>query len=600
MSFLNPWAFLGLLSLPAIIALHWHFERQRRVIVSSMFLWRFLDEKFQGRKMSFLHITWLLILDLLIALLLTLALTRPVLALPVLGSSEHQLTILLDDSASMLALDGASDRFTNAKQLAASLIEDSGPKDQIALITFGGTSELVGISTGKEAESLANQARQLSPIGRGEDFRAGLAAALRLVDEQLPQVVYVITDAAFTLPPLEDFPLEITWLLLGEGDNNQAILDLDVESGIQAQSNLFFRIANYSSVSTNRQLEVKVDGQVVSTIFLELPPDSIIPQTFSLTGAGEYISVKLLGLDNMPADDSAVLGVIGDTRVKVAVVADNPYPLDRAILTIPGTDLDVYPTGLLLNEIEYDLIIYRGTVPDRWPAGTVLVFDPPPTTSVIPVGTPVEVADQLSIAHGSILEGLGLDSVRWEFASVFGKLEYYNEIATAGDLPFVLRWQTDLSDVYIFAPLLASGNFTKHPAFPILLSRFVSLARDFTPNPAYLAGDQIVLPDGEITLEYPSGKIVESIVAQQLELSESGLYTFTVSNPIGGVRESVFGVNLGEEEESDIARREWSADIASIEEEVDRSWQRVEVDLGPWLLGFSVILLLIEAWRAWR
>ena len=144
MSFLHPWAFLGLLSLPAIIALHWHFERQQRVIVSSIFLWRFLDEKFQGRKISFLHISWLLLLDLLIALLLTLALSRPVVKLPALGTGEHQQIILLDDSGSMLAVDGSSTRFETARQIAANLVNAAGPKTQIVVITFGGEVEVVG------------------------------------------------------------------------------------------------------------------------------------------------------------------------------------------------------------------------------------------------------------------------------------------------------------------------------------------------------------------------------------------------------------------------------------------------------------------------
>ncbi len=66
------------------------------------------------------------------------------------------------------------------------------------------------------------------------------------------------------------------------------------------------------------------------------------------------------------------------------------------------------------------------------------------------------------------------------------------------NLPFILHQQTLESDVYLFAPLLDAGNFTKHPAFPILLSRFVTLSRDFTPQPSYLVGDRITLPSGEL------------------------------------------------------------------------------------------------------
>ncbi len=155
MSFLHPWAFLGLLSLPAIIALHWHFERQRRVIVSSMFLWRFLDEKFQGRKISFLHISWLLLLDLLIALLLTLALTRPVVKLPALGTGEHSrsscwmiLAVCWPWMAARPALQCQTDRCRSGQR--------GRPQNpESVVITFGGEVEIVGASTGEEGDGLA-------------------------------------------------------------------------------------------------------------------------------------------------------------------------------------------------------------------------------------------------------------------------------------------------------------------------------------------------------------------------------------------------------------------------------------------------------------
>jgi hypothetical protein len=500
----------------------------------------------------------------------------------------------------MLALDRDTNRFTTAKQIAAGLVRDSGRNDELVLITFGGQAELVAAVSGKEADTLNSQLHQLAASGRGEDLRVALATAERFTDQQLSHTIHVITDGAFTLPPLDDLPLEIDWHLVGDGDNNQAVIDLALEKGRQAKSELFFRIANYSKAAVTRQVEISVDGSVIANQTIELPPDSITPQTAALTGVREFVSVRLLGLDQMPGDDSAVLGASGKSLVKVAVVAENPYPLDRAIETIPGTQLEVFPPSVFVNDGRYDLVIYRGTVPAVWPAGTVLVFDLSPVNAVISVGPPVSLAVQPKFIPGSILDGAGLDSVRWEIASDLSEVTGFEELASAGDLPIILHQHSETSDVYLFAPLLGSGNFTKYPAFPILLSRFVSLARGFVPQPSYLVGDRLALPAGDYSLELPSGELLESSESRQIELIETGLYHFSVVDLLGGKREVVFGVNLGEVDESAIASHDWRTELALAGSESDRSWQRVEVDLTPWLLGITVFLLLIEAWRAWR
>ncbi|MBN2045160.1 MAG: BatA and WFA domain-containing protein [Anaerolineales bacterium] len=599
MNFLNPWAFLGLLSLPAIIALHWHFQRNSRVVVSSMFLWRFLDEKFQGNKMNFLHISWLLILDLLVALVLTLALTRPVLELPSFGAGIRQQVILLDDSASMLALEGSSNRFAEAIEVAAGIIEDSGDKGEVVLITFGGKAELVAQGVDEDFSAFASRVRQLQASGTGEDLRAALAIAQRLENPRLPQSVTIITDGAYPVPSLDGFPQEIEWSFVGDGDNNQAVLDLSVEGSRQAQVDLFFRLANYSRQPVTREVEVSVDGSQITSLALELPPNSLTPQTVAVTGGGESVSVQLLGTDQMPADDVAVVGTARDREVKVAIVANTPYPLDRAIETIPEASLDVFtPAGFLNNET-YDLVIFRDFVPPVWPSGITLIFDPPPISSVISVGDLIAVQSQAEVLPGSILIGAGMESVRWEFGYDLSDVQNFEPLAEADNIPLVLHQKTGQSDIYLFALLLEAGNFTKHPAFPILLSRFVSQARDFAPQPGYLAGDVLILPDGETSIQTPSGELISGEETGKINLVEPGLYRYLAADNFGGIHEVLFGVNLGEADESDITPQDWRAGVAVFTPE-DGGWQRVEVHLGPWLLAIAIILLMVEAWRAWR
>ena len=123
MSFLFPLGFLGLLSLPVIALLHLQQDRPRRFVVSSLRLWNFLEEDERGGKPRRLPLTPLLVLDVTLGLLFTLALARPQVTLPVLRQPRHAI-ILLDISTSMAAEDVSPSRFARARGDVQDLIAD--------------------------------------------------------------------------------------------------------------------------------------------------------------------------------------------------------------------------------------------------------------------------------------------------------------------------------------------------------------------------------------------------------------------------------------------------------------------------------------------
>ena len=604
MSFLNPWAFLGLLTLPAIVAMHLHLERNRRVIVSSMFLWAFLDEKFQGKTPKFIRISWLLLLDLGIAALLTLALARPVLQFPSLGGGPVQQIILLDDSASMLALDGDPDRFSLAQDLVISLIEVAGRESQSVVFTIGGDVEMVGATREIGERQLVRAVEDLSPLGLGVDLRAGLAAAQSAASSELPVEVYVISDAAFDLPPVDDFPLEVQWVFIGFEGSNQAVVDPQLGKLQAGQRELFFRLANFSGQETVREVELSVDGEVVRTWTVTLAPRAVLPQVVRLTGQLSTVQISLLGSDLNLQDDTASLGVGPDGVVQVAVVAADPMPLDRAVSSIPNAALTLLTPEEYIAEMDFDLVIFRGVVPERWPEGVSLVFDPPPGNALVPVGGLAPVGAVTSSQPAAVLDGVDLAGVRWGLASQVVAEDGYDVLARADRLPLLLHLESANQDVYILTPELTGGNFTKHPAFPILLSNLVELARPFAPQSAYLAGERLdigQLSDGQDPeLRLPDGGTEELTAGQSVELSEPGLYRLTSTDQYGEPIEAAFGVNLGNLDESDITPREWRSDFveAQLDEPAER--QSIDVPLGPWLLAMAVVLLALEAWRAWR
>lgn len=613
MSFLNPLGLLGLFGIPVVIGLHLHLERNRRVLVSSMFLWKFLDAKFQGQKPKFVRFTWLLFFDLALVILFSLALAQPQLKLPALGGGAVQKIILLDDSLSMLARDGEPDRFALGQDVAVGLIEDSRRRDEVVVITVGGAAEVVGSTLdGAGKREIVQAVRDLSPAGYGVDLRNGLAAAQLYAASDLPVEVTVITDAAYPQVDLSDFPFAITWAFIGFQVNNQAVLGISLEPQADGAVRLFCRLENYSSQQADRDVEIWVNGEVYRQERVSLLPDGVIPLALSLPGSTTQVEVRLLGEDTFPEDDRAVAALVDTSPVQVALVSNNPGELGRAVSAVSDAQLTVYAPGDVLPDIIYDLVLFRGVVPQQWPQGTVAVFDPPKTNDLFSLGEERLIQSPLRQEDHPVLQGVQLERVRWDSAADFSGvtpagqagLEMVNTLVADGDQPLLMEMNYADGKKLIFLPNLGAGNFTKDPAFPILIGNLVAYSREIAPQEAYLLGDELVIPAGilsqEASLTAPDDNNPTRIREAQVRLAETGFYTLEYADALGEMQEVYLGVNAGDPLESEIAPQDWRFTVEAEQAEQVYDGQVIEVNLGPWLLWMAVILLGLEAWRAWR
>jgi len=602
MTFLNPLGLLGLLSLPLIVGLHLHLERNRRVVVSSMFLWSFLESKFEGQKPKYILVSWLLLLDLLIAALLSLAFARPVVKIPVFRGETIQRIILIDDSTSMLTLDGNPDRISVAKELAIRLIEETGPRDESIVITIGGTATLLGSTFHINKEELIRVVKELNVLGTGIDLRAGLALAEGDARTDLPTEVFVLTDAAFDAVTLVDFPIDIEWVFIGFEENNQAIIDPILEKK-SSKFELFFKLVNYGSSEIDRELEIRVNGEVVSQQTIHLMPFSILPKVISLSGEIQWVEVLFNEQDALPIDDVAVVSLVPPPVVSVALVTNLPDPIDRAINAIPNTDLTIINPLDYSANAKFDLTIFREALPANWPSGKLIVFDPPMGDPRIELSRLERIISPLEMKSHKIIDGVDFSGVRWDYAWTTREPLEGDRLVHSENLPLLIRQVVNDSEIFVFLPQLTSGNFVKHPIFPIFLSNLVTYSRSFVPEQQYLWGGRLFLGNltesHEVSIQTPA--FIDDIKLQQsyLPLDEVGLYTLEIRDPLGERRYS-FGVNAGDNLESDIRPKEWRTEVSSTEQLDDPMPQTVEVKLSSWLLLFAVLILPLESWRAWR
>lgn len=612
MSFLFPLGLLGLLTIPVIVGLHLHLERNHRVLVSSMFLWQFLDAKFQEKKPKFVRFSWLLFFDISLAVLFSLALTQPQLRLPALGGGAVQKIILLDDSVSMLAQDGEPDRFSLVQNVAVGLVEDAGRRDEIVMMTVGGVVEMVGTTQEMGKREIIQAVRKLSVGGYGTVLRTGLAAAEQYLLADIPIEVYVITDAAYPAVDLSDFPYEITWAFIGYEANNQAVVDLTLETQQDGSVMMFARVLNYSPQGVDRDVEIRVDGELYHQERLTMAANAAMPLTLSLPSGTQMVDVNLLGEDSLPEDDQAAAARRSDTTIQVALVTDTPGEVARAVASVANAQLTVYAPDDVIPEIIYDLIIYRGVLPGRWPQGTVMVFDPPAENPLIALGGEMVIQPPLNWEAHPVLENVALENIRWSSAPEFlgvseageGDLQGVNVVASDGDQALLVELKYPDGSKLVFLPNLGQGNFTKDSAFPVMVGNIVAYSQNLLLDGSYWFGETLQIPETILSqgaaVKVPSGENYAEIAGEKMVLGELGEYSLEYTDRLGEVQTYSFGVNAGDSQESNITPQAWRFEIETDQTEQDYGVQMIEVNLGPWLLLLAVGLLLLEAWRAWR
>lgn len=607
MSFLNPFGLLGLFSLPIIVGLHMHRERNRSVTVSSLNLWSFLEVQLRGAKPQQIKLTWLLILDLMIAILLSFAFSRPEVSLPYSFQQEKHVIILLDDSLSMLATDVFPTRFAQAKTDIQELIDGLGSDSLISVITFGGDVVLIGDTRQISVQALRSELINLEAGNIGVEIIPALSMAFSLSDEQLPIELHIFTDGAYEEPDISVSPSLLYWHIIGENPENQAVVALNTMEIGKNSFQVFATIVNFSETRITRDLILLSDGVEVNSLSVELEPYAEFSHIWNITGRLKMVSVALSGDDNLIEDNIAGMGIASDSSVRVALISDNPEPIDKAILSALNVDLQLLSPSEYLHGMDFDLFVFRGFLPNDWPVGNVLILDPPEGSGLLRINGSQLIVSQLQYEEHGLLNGIDFGGVRWGAA---WKPESWREdfipVLSSGEIPILLTGNLGFTDLVVFLPILEEGNFIKHPAFPIFISNVLSTARKFKFPSQVAIGSELPFPS---TDKYPQIIVTDPLgnsfnVRKQSDLSYGemklpGLYQIKVTDLDGNSEEFEISVNAGSMDESNLVSQEWAKNIGEVDSDQDLK-DTLKVDLTPWLLSIVMVLVFVEAWRAWR
>jgi hypothetical protein len=618
MTWLAPLGLLGLLALPLIVLLHLLRERSRRARISSLELWRWLEKEVRGPRLRRIPLTWILLLHLLAAALLAVAVAQPQVQVALAFARGQRLILVVDTSTSMGAAfaGGSGSRLAQAQAQGTALLAGLRPNDSAALITAGPRAEQIGDSAAADAQpdtaALAAALAALRASGAGSDWDGALALAAAAVLPDRANRIIILTDGAFEFPEHLaelDLPALVEWRLVGGPRPNQAVIALAARAAPSGAVQVFARLANFSDSAVDQTVTLLADGQAEDEYPLSMEASQVVAQAWTLPPGVSTVQVRLRGGDALPADDQAALGVTDGRPVQALLVAEDPAEVGRALEALPGIHLTtVHPDDYSQFEAQ-ELTVFHGWLPTEWPRGGVLVIEPPAESALLPAAGVERVAALPRASSDPLLADVDLARIRLGSAL---RLQPGGSLATVladtNDLGLVWRGAAGASRLVIFTFRLDDSNLTSRADFPILVANAVSTLLAAQLPPVVAPGHAIPLPSAQLfpalTVTMPDGQVLNFGADRPAVFDRTqapGLYLLRGQGAGGETWQGAFGVNAGAPQESELRLNARPAFATSVSGVGGVLIQRVAVlDLWPWAAGLVLLVLLVEAWLAWR
>jgi len=359
------WAFLSLIPLAAVYFLK---VRPRRKPTTAFFLWnRVFQEKRTSSLFRRLRDFWSLLLMALVFSAVVLALTDPQWT----GDQRKDTLLLIDNSASMNARDGAGARLDRAKQIAADIVRAFNGVQRAAVATVG--NELTYRS------HLTDNPRQLLDAIESiepSDYAFKADALLAADAEHSPgneHRVILISDGCFDQAGL---PQRMELFKVGDGGENIGIVAADMRylPGSDQRLGLYVQVASTHKQTVQKDLLIgrndEEEGErLMRLIPLEIEPGLNEPQVLTLDNAAPGRWFARLDVDDaLERDNMANLAVEPPRPIRMAVQSGDRFFLENSVTAFSrGAGL------LALTDETPQIVLARKSTPD---APCALIFQP--------------------------------------------------------------------------------------------------------------------------------------------------------------------------------------------------------------------------------
>lgn len=345
--FTYPWAFLGLLAIPALVVVYCLHNRFRRQPVSSLMLWQDHREvRATGTRLDRLQTPLLFFLELLAILLLAGVAVDPLVRR---SESGRPLIVVLDDSYSMQGGGADSPRAQGLRALEAELA--ARRPSSIRFILTGRQPQALSESSHGAREALA----QL-PAWKCRAPTAELEPALGLAAELGGDWarLLVVTDHA-PPPGLVPDRGRVQWWAFGWPRPNLAFVTA-VRGGRDGRDRCLLEVANLSPEAQTTTLRVEAGDPAapLHQATLDLAPGQVYQLPLPLKEGTPTLHATL-GDDELAIDNRVTLIPAPRRPVRLAVAFRDKSLrslVDRAVQAVGGTVPDAAHPDLFLTDGE--------------------------------------------------------------------------------------------------------------------------------------------------------------------------------------------------------------------------------------------------------
>ena len=381
MEFLNPAALFGLLALPLLLIPYLIRKKPRRLVFSSLLLFLAAGEQARTRAFGRINLPPIFFLQLLLLALLVFALSEPVFSV-----LPTRVAFVLDNSASMQAMEDGKTRLALAKERLGAVANELGSAGQVDLyLTTPRLAKIHGATlTPAQTVSLVKSVDAYDLGDTPLDYDRVLS---QLAREQKYERVYLFTDH-----PAGGQAATIRVISVGQPKGNLAVtgFDLSRASLVNARMEASAVVANFSDRDEKIKIALKADGVALASRDLVVPAGRTATTTFDGFAERPSYEVAIEARDALALDNRRFAVVPASRNLRILAVTPRPQAA-ASLKSIPGASVDVIAPADYgkFDRGGYGLELFHYSAPQQLPENPSMFILPPASSALVNLGAPI-------------------------------------------------------------------------------------------------------------------------------------------------------------------------------------------------------------------
>jgi hypothetical protein len=508
MRLFSPWALWFLSFMPLVVLMYILKQKFEERQISSIYLWQQVLKDIEvNTPWQKLKRNLLLFLQLLSILFLVFALSDPYVYTK--GGLYSNLVIIIDNTGSMNASFEGSTRLEHAKQLAEEMINHSGTKANITLLTVE-RSPKVEIGKTTDKGEAVSKLRAIDPSNSSGSINDAVTLVRAMVKQYEGNAGYKAVFYTDSPVDTEDLNAEVVSLA---SELQNVSLDYISYSNDNGKLTALVRATNRSKVSLAREISLYGSDKVLDIKNIELPAGETKTVYFeNISTNAPYLWAELTEKDDLE-EDNQVYGVVRYTKPsKVLLISSSNVFIEKALSNIKGLELYKTNPGEDIEE-GYDLYIFDSIAPAELPeSGSVLLLNPPSGNGIVEVGAELQggAADIDKHPITKYMENADFTVSKLKDMEV----PFWSDVLiSVGGKPAALSGEYKGRETAILGFDLHNSDFALTTEYPIFIYNLAAylMGIDAEGRTAYVCGDSIDLnpnPEAkEASVKDPAGEI---------------------------------------------------------------------------------------------